>query len=328
MLRKAKYYLLCISLLFICLIAYSFTNTIHSEQPSTLAVITDSIIHNKIIVIGDTQHKSFLEYFIFHEDNAEETRKLFKKIASEEPSIVVHLGDVTAYGSSLNQWENFEEDIKPLTDKNIQIYPVFGNHDYYGNNDECYDNFFNHFPQINKRKWYSFVNQKIGFVMLNSNFDNLSNNEIITQKNWYKNILDSMENNSDINFIIVCSHHPPYTNSKVVSSSEEIRNNFGISFQSIRKGAIFFSGHCHSYEKFTEGGKYFIVSGGGGGSRQRLDVDKNTREFKDLFSGPEIRFFHFCEIETFKDSLKFKVIKLNEDNSFSIADELTIFKNK
>jgi len=307
---------------------FSFSNGITSVCPKTHPVEADSIINNKIIIVGDTQHKSFLEYFIFQENNAEETKILLKKIAGEEPSIVVHLGDITAYGSSDNQWENFEEDSKPLTDKNIKIYPVFGNHDYFGDNNDCYNNFYKHFPYLEGYKWYSFVNRKIGFIMLNSNFDNLTKSEIKAQKNWYLNILDSMNNDNEIDFIIVCSHHPPYTNSTVVSPDKDVRNDYAIPFQHCSKGTIFFSGHCHSYEKFNIQGKYFIVSGGGGGSRQRLDIDKELREYDDLFEGPEIRFFHFCEIETAKDSLYFKVKKLNADNSFSIADELSIIKYK
>lgn len=317
-----------ILLLFVLLILhsifFSFTAKLNPNNSDKIQTYSDTVTDDKIIIIGDTQHKSFLEYFLFRENNVNETKLLLKEIAMEEPKIILHLGDITSFGSSENQWENYDEDSKPIQDKNIQVYPVFGNHDYYGDNEICYTNFYNHFPQIKNKKWYSFIKFGTSFIMLNSNFSELTDDEIKEQNKWYRNQLDSLDKDTEVNFIIVCTHHPPYTNSTVVNPDEEVKKYFAKPFQKCKKGTIFFSGHCHTYERFIEEGKYFIVSGGGGGPRQKLNTDKKTRLYNDLFEGPAIRFFHFCELDIKNDSMQFKVKKLNDDNSFSIAEELVI----
>jgi hypothetical protein len=53
------------------------------------------------------------------------------------------------------------------------------------------------------------------------------------------------------------------------------------------------SGHVHSYERFGRGGKAYLVTGGGGGPRIRLETGARQRHGDDLFAGPPIRFFHY-----------------------------------
>jgi hypothetical protein len=73
-------------------------------------------------------------------------------------------------------------------------------------------------------------------------------------------------------------------------------------------------------------GKFFIVSGGGGGPRHKVSIDPEKRRYQDLFSGPELRFFHFCEIENGKEALFFKVLRLESDGTFTSVDPLIIPK--
>ena len=72
------------------------------------------------------------------------------------------------------------------------------------------------------------------------------------------------------------------------------------------------------------GGKLFIVSGGGGGPRHKVIIDPGKQRRQDLFSGPELRFFHFCEIESRDDNLIFRVLRLESDGSFATIDPLLI----
>lgn len=276
---------------------------------------------DKFIVISDTQHTGSLEFW--REENIPKTRKLLSEIAKHNPAFVAILGDLTTNGSSGENWSLFEDDYQPIINKKIPCFPVLGNHDYWGNNKKAMHNFSQRFPEI-KETWYSFTFKRIGFIMLNSNFDDLTQEEIRNQNNWFFEQMDAFENSGGIDFIIACCHHAPYTNSRVVNPSGEVRIKFAVPFQKYRKASLFLTGHCHSYEKFKEGGKFFIVTGGGGGPRQKLQIDKKKRQFEDLFDGPVIRFFHFCEIETLENKLILKVWKMNEDDTFSIADQIEI----
>lgn len=294
---------------------------------------TDSYAQNNgkknysIVIIGDTQHMGFWEGLYpdyWGEHNEAKTRQLFGEIARRQPAFVIHLGDITRDGSKGSAWEEFDADSKPTAQKNIPFYPVFGNHEYFGSSSEMYKYFYSHFPAANKRKWYSFVYNGTGIILINTNFSRLSENETAEQRTWYQSELKRFENDPSVKRIVVAGHHPPYTNSTIVDPSKTVEKDFGQPFIKSRKGTFFFSGHCHSYERFNNGGKNFIVSGGGGGPRQKLDVDKSKRSFNDLFQGPSVRFFHFCEIQILGDSLSFCTVRLNDDGTFSETDRLNI----
>lgn len=48
---------------------------------------------------------------------------------------------------------------------------------------------------------------------------------------------------------------------------------------------------------------------------------------RDLFSGPELRFLHFCEIEIREKILMLKVSALGPDGSLGVADSVAIAKS-
>jgi hypothetical protein len=52
-------------------------------------------------------------------------------------------------------------------------------------------------------------------------------------------------------------------------------------------------------------------------------VDPADRRYEDLFAGPELRFFHFCEIELSEGSLNFRVHRLESDGTFTLVDPLS-----
>jgi len=127
-----------------------------------------------------------------------------------------------------------------------------------------------------------------------------------------------------VDYVVVCDHEPPFTNSRVVGPNKKVQALFADPFLRFRKTCMFLSGHSHAYERFQAGTKFFIVSGGGGGPRYRVHVDLEGRRFKDLFPGPELRFFHFCEIELSTTGLIFQAMRLGSDGSFTFADSIRL----
>jgi hypothetical protein len=163
-------------------------------------------------------------------------------------------------------------------------------------------------------------------VMVDSNFSALTKQQIEEQSHWYLNELEKFERKVEIDFIIVCCHEPPFTNNRVVNPNEEVKLSFADPFLRFQKACLFFSGHSHSYERFQMDGKFFIVSGGGGGPRHKVIIDPRKQRCQDLFSGPELRFFHFCEIESRNDTLVFRIMRLGSNETFTVVDPLTISK--
>jgi Icc-related predicted phosphoesterase len=161
-------------------------------------------------------------------------------------------------------------------------------------------------------------------VMVDSNFSTLTKEQIEGQSKWYLNELEKFEKNTEIDFIIVCCHEPPFTNSRVVRPNKEVKAEFADPFLQFQKTRLFLSGHSHSYERFQIKNKFFVVSGGGGGPRHKVSIDPTKRVYQDLFSGPELRFFHFCEIESGNDTLLFRALRLESDETFTVVDPFII----
>jgi 3',5'-cyclic AMP phosphodiesterase CpdA len=275
-----------------------------------------------IVIIGDTQRTSAMEYRRARNEVA--TQHLAAEIARRHPGFILHLGDVTSFGASEAQWRNFEHDFEPVRKKRIPIFPVMGNHDYFGDNKLALKNIRQRFPVLEKSLWYSFTHRGVGFIMLNSNFSELKKGGVQRQNEWLDATLKKMEADNSIFAIIVCCHHPPYTNSKVVSPSKNVERDFAEPFLKCKKTAFFFSGHCHSYEKFEKDGKFFIVSGGGGGALHKVNADKKHRKYNDKFDGQAGRFFHFCKLVIHGNHLELHVIRLKNNRTFDEADEFRI----
>jgi 3',5'-cyclic AMP phosphodiesterase CpdA len=327
--KKKKVYILRLGILLFSLILFISLipggNSSPVDKPRAFAGFAELDPNNReMIIIGDTQGTSFLEFW--REDNKEKTPLLIKEIANRKPALVINLGDLVFCGTSAKQWKRFDDAHKPLRDNRIPYFCIPGNHEYWCNHQKTMANVFSRFPHLDKRKWYSFRFQKIAFVMADSNFSRLSPAEMRSQVDWFNRELFDLDEDPDVDYIVVCCHHPPFTNSKVVKPAKEVERNFVRPFLGLKKAAVFFSGHCHSYERFKVAGKYFIVSGGGGGPRQKLNIDKSKRKYNDEFEGPSLRFFNFCQVTIEPDRLCFRVIKLTEEKTFTIADEFTLPK--
>jgi predicted phosphodiesterase len=277
---------------------------------------------NHFILVGDTQGTSHWEFW--RERNDKERKSIIDEITRREPAFVIHLGDLTTRGSSEKHWREFDDLHRELCKKKIPYSPILGNHEFYGNDKKALHNYFGRFPYLAGRHWYTFTWKNIGLILVDSNFSSLTKEQIDEQSQWYLDELAKFEKNTKIDFIIVCCHEPPFTNSRVVSPNKEVKIKFVDPFLRFKKTRLFLSGHSHSYERFQMDGKFFIISGGGGGPRHKVIIDPRKQRYQDLFSGPELRFFHICEIESSNDTLFFKVLRLESDGKFAAIDPLLI----
>ena len=281
--------------------------------------------NNKIIFLSDTQSPIWIETFFLDENNNEFARsKIFEQIISKEPTAVVHLGDLVALGLFNSDWDSIDTFVNSLRNRDINFYPILGNHELIFCAASGEENFFSRFPFASKTG-YSVIINSLAVLLLNSNFSDLTENEILKQQKWYKNELTKMENDSTISSIIVGCHHPPFTNSTVVDADEEVLKMFVPLFISNRKCKIFLSGHSHAFEHFKYKKKEFFVIGGGGGLQHPLSIGDEAK-LKDFYnSDSEIRNFHFIELTSENDSLVFKVKMLDEKfETFNVEYEIKL----
>jgi len=276
---------------------------------------------NHFILVGDTQRTN--PFAFCRERNDKERKAILNEIARRDPAFVVHLGDLTTRGASTKEWQEFDNLNKSSREKRIPLFPILGNHEFYGNDKKALQNYFGRFPHLEQRRWYSFTWKNVGLIMVDSNFSTLTREQDEMQRAWYLMELKRFEADQGIDHIIVCCHESPFTNSRVVGPNNKVKTFFADPFGQLRKTSFFFSGHVHSYERFQVDGKFFVVSGGGGGPRHKVNVNPAKRPYNDLFFGPELRFFHFCEIELFDRALVLKVSRLEPDGTFSTVDQVS-----
>jgi hypothetical protein len=276
----------------------------------------------RFIIVGDTQRTSHWEFW--RERNDRERRFIVDEITRREPAFVIHLGDLTTRGCSEKHWHEFDDMHEEFRKKKIPYFPILGNHEFYGSDKKALQNYFERFPHLHQRRWYTFTWKNVAMVMVDSNFTTLSKEQIEGQSQWYLDEVEKFEKNTKIHFIIVYCHEPPFTNSRVVSPNEKVKVYFADPFLRFQKTRLFLSGHSHSYERFQAKNKFFVVSGGGGGPRHKVETDRAKRRYQDLVGGPELRFFHYCQIEDLQEALVFQVLRLNSDESFTGVDAVTL----
>jgi 3',5'-cyclic AMP phosphodiesterase CpdA len=272
--------------------------TAHSSEPSSL------------IFVGDLQRTSLFERLVFlREQNDEAREAVVRRIAEERPARLVLLGDLVFDGADEGDWQRFDRLLLPVRRRGIETLALLGNHEYFGDTERGLRAFFSRFPRPEDRRWQLIRFRQAAVILLDSNFDQLSERERDEQDSWYRAQLAALDADAGIQLVIVACHHPPYTNSTVVRADEEVRQRFVKPFMSSRKAALFVSGHCHSYEHFVRDGRHFVVTGGGGGPRQRLKQNPAAREIEDHYRGPSIREFHFGKLTLEDGRARFSMIR-------------------
>ncbi|MFC2083561.1 metallophosphoesterase family protein [Bacteroidota bacterium] len=269
--------------------------------------------NNYFILIGDTQETGFEEFW--RENNWGIRKLLFKKIVDENPDFLIHLGDLVSFGSSASSWNLLWQDFKIIIENNIYAFPVLGNHDYYGSNLFALDKFYSVFPHLREFTWYTIRYDSLILLLLNSNFDEISEQEILNQKLWYSERLSELDQDSSVSAIIIICHHPPFTNSTVVSDNEEVQEQFVKPFLDSDKTRIFFSGHAHTFEYFKSDNKHFFVSGGGGGPRQSTDTSTQHKYADLVQSSVEVSGkFHYCKMNLSEFNFTLDLVCLDEQD--------------
>ena len=279
----------------------------------------------EIVFISDTQEPIWIETILLDRNSNLVARNLiFDEIVEDNPSKVIHLGDIVAFGYKNKSWKPIDNHLNKLLEKKIEFYPTLGNHELLLFSDAGEEQFNKRFPFYSKTG-YSIKNGETEIILLNSNFSKMTEEEIEQQQSWYKNKLDVLEKDSTISAIIIGTHYPPFTNSKIVSPDEDVQKLFVPLFIQSKKAKLFISGHCHAFEHFKYEGKDFLVIGGGGGLQQPLYVG-NEAKWKDKYDSENpLRMFHYLNYKAENDTICMTLNILEKDFSkFDDSYKITI----
>jgi hypothetical protein len=279
-----------------------------------------------IAFISDPQTPLFIEsLFVGMDRNEEAADSLFASIQRLHPAALCMLGDLVSFGAYSGAWEKMDGYIQGVRKAGIPVHAILGNHElmvYSGTGERFFEE---NFPD-HRKTGYCVTIDSVAVVLLNSNFSKLAQDELIEQQRWYLYALDSLRNTASIAAIVVCCHHSPFTNSRIVEADEEVRQQFVPPFIANPKCRLFLSGHAHTSERFRYQGKDFVVLGGGGGARHSLFTG-TERRWNDISPGKK-PLFHYVTLVRRNSSLLLTVQALADDfrrvepgYSFGTGDE-------
>lgn len=249
---------------------------------------------SRLVVVGDLQRTAPIVEF-WREQNDTERARIVNGIADLHPDLLAITGDCVFDGGSDAQWSAFDALVAPLHAEGVAAIAAFGNHEYWGGRRDAEPRLFSRFPLDAGRHWFAVTFGPLGLVVLDGNVDRLTEAEWRTQNDWYQGALREFDVEPSVRGVFVLVHQPPYTNSTVTGDDREVERAFVPPLLGSRKTLGMLSGHVHSYERLVQGGKTFVVSGGGGGPRAELATGSARRHPGDEFDGPPLREFHFTE---------------------------------
>jgi len=134
---------------------------------------------------------------------------LVKQIAKEHPAAVILNGDVPLAGNVKNDYAVFQTETQPwrnagLRDAGLNVVPALGNHEMHGNEHECIQNWWDAFPSLRNRRWYSTqLGSHVYVIALDSNSSLLPDSD---QQKWLAQQIDSLS--STVDFVVITMHHP------------------------------------------------------------------------------------------------------------------------
>ncbi len=264
-----------------------------------------------VAVLGDQQRTGTME--VWRERNTIHG-DLVQQLARTQPQALVVLGDQVFRGDDNDDWAFFDRIMEPVRKASIPVFPMLGNHEYFGNNSRMREHVRARFPGMNHR-YYTVVIDSVAYIMLDTNFDEYDADSAVYQLRWFKTMVRRYDGADSVRCIVVCGHHPPHTNSRTVPPEKILLRYFVPVAERSRKARLWLSGHCHAYERFLVNNITFVVSGGGGGPRQLLREHTDPRAEPDLYNGGTIRPFHFLTLRRQGAAIRGTMIPLRGSNA-------------
>ncbi len=245
-------------------------------------------------------------------------RWLVNRIAEEHPGAVILNGDVPLAGKEKNDYEVFKAETQPWRDNHLRVFPALGNHEFNGDPQQCLENWWEAFPEVRNRRWYSGqLGSRIYLIALDSDASLLPESD---QARWLKQQLSSLP--ATVDFVVFSLHHPPVAD---VQAHIEVNHNprpneialrdylSAIAPQSHARFVVS-AGHIHNYERQIKDDVLYLVSGGGGAKPYFVE---RTRD--DLYKSTLFPNYHYVKFTLEKDRLHGVMVRVSDPEASTPA---------
>jgi len=237
---------------------------------------------------------------------------LVARIAEERPDAVVISGDVPWHGGVANDYAQFRLETAPWRAAGIRVLPAIGNHEFSQcKPQECVENWWAAFPELRGQRWYATdVGEHTRVLALDTMSDLTAGSP---QRLWLEHEVRALP--TTIDFLLVALHHPPVADIQTrVHVDHNPRPNeialadyFAIAAPTLHARVLVLAGHIHNYERLSQDGVMYIVSGGGGAVPYEVD-----RTARDLYQGIDFPNYHYVKLTMAAGALKGEMFRLDE----------------
>ncbi|HEY2468684.1 MAG TPA: metallophosphoesterase [Terracidiphilus sp.] len=253
-------------------------------------------------------------------------RLLVNKIAEEHPDGILLNGDVPYSGDVVDDYRVFAEETKGWREANLNVFPALGNHEFHGDAAVALEHWWSAFPKLRNRRWYS---AQIGTAIYTISLDTDASLLPGSDQRWWLDV-QLKDLPKDIGFVLISLHHPPVADVQTrINVSHNPRPN-EIALRdylenvapTVHARIIVCAGHIHNYERFSQHGILYLVSGGGGASPVPVE-----RTPDDLYQSADFPNFHYVKLELDGESLHGTMIRLDENSApaqrWQVRDQFT-----
>ena len=192
----------------------------------------------------------------------------------------IGLGDLVSDGASTAQWFSFMTCLVPLIERRVKVFPLPGNHDYDGYYDDLIPhNYIRHILGKERPTYTCWTAGPAIFLALDPN-GSFPLGLDADQYHWAMEKMNSKAwKQARWRFVLI--HQPPYAQGWPGYQGDRFIRSFIDEHAEKDRIDFVLSGHCHDFEYLSKNygnqRTNFIISGGGGGS---LEPDENDREIK------------------------------------------------
>jgi hypothetical protein len=252
---------------------------------------------------------------------------LVRQIAAEKPTAVIMNGDVPNDGSKKEDYAVYREETSAWREQAFPVIAALGNHEMYGDEKLCLENWWEAFPSLRNRRWYSTqLGSRVYVISLDSTSHLLAGSE---QAKWLDRQIDGM--NSLIDFLVITLHHPPVADVQTHLLIDHnprpnewaLRDYLAEKAKKIHARILVSAGHIHNYERHEQANITYLVSGGGGAFPYIVE-----RTPDDLYQGKEFPNYHYLKFVLEGQELKGMMYRAadpeNPNSAFEIKDSFTI----
>jgi acid phosphatase type 7 len=283
---------------------------IAADLPQPLIRIADLDLPASPVIIayGDTR---FTDPLNVTATNPKVRRWLVDRIAQEKPDLLLVSGDLPWNGGDTNDYAVFHAETAVWRAEHLLIAPALGNHEFHGEVNRCLENWWNEFPILRGKRWYSVALGARVFVLnLDSDSSLLPASDQIT---WIKAQLDNLP--PSVQFVFLNLHHPPVADVQAAPDDDHNPRPNEIALANFLKDAhsrtpvrfIVSAGHIHNYERFLQNGITYLVDGGGGAKPRPV-----VRESNDLYRDEAFPNYCYVKFKLQEHKLEAEMIRVRD----------------